>query len=316
MLDIPGKNFNESVNKVNVSTNVLADWIEASLLFDYHEISKSNIVDILIEQQICKHENKDIAHEIADRGWVEVQQRSSFGACDSLKFDGMRITGSDNWRNEPIRAFFLLLSIFQYYPSWASSHRNYSEQGELFERVIEVACKGLLPSWDVIRAGWSPSNAVSVKTIVHQLCDHLNTMGNHDIDRMVPDAAKDGGLDIVCVKKFPNKAEAMPTYLLQCASGTNWRDKINTPSTDAWKSYLNAAAQPGAGIVAPFVINTEQILHAGLNGQVVVFDRLRLLYAINSEGIQFPRELLSDVINWIEPKIVDIPKAEELEIDC
>ena len=309
MLQIPQKNFNRSVGTINIGTNVLADWIEASLLFDENEISKSNLVDVLIEENICDDSGQDLANEIADRGWVEIEQRQRWGGISTnLQVSGPRITDSNDWRNEPIRAFFVLLSVLQFYPEWSKSHRNYAEQGELFEKVIEVICPALLPGWEVLRAGWSPDNAVSIKTIVPILCEHLHTLGSLRLDEWVPDAAKDGGLDIVCFRAFPDEREATPTFFLQCASGTNWREKLHTPTAGKWKTYLDAAVQPSTGIVAPFVISTKKVRYAGLEGQSVMFDRIRLLYATQSENIQLPANLRDEVIAWVETRANDIPK--------
>lgn len=311
MLQIPQKNFNRSVEFINIETDVLADWIEASLLFDENEISKSNLVDALIEGNICEDSGQDLANEIADRGWVEIEQRQRWGGVsNNLQILGPRITNTNDWRAEPIRAFFVLLSVLQFYPEWSKSHRNYVEQGELFERVIEVICPALLPGWEVLRAGWSPDNAVSVKTIVSILCERLYTLGSLRLDEWVPDAAKDAGLDIVCFRKFPDEREATPTFFLQCASGTNWREKLHTPNAEEWKTYLDAAVQPSTGIVAPFVISTKKVRLAGLKGQIIVFDRIRLLHAAQSGGIQLADKLKEEVIAWIETRANDIPKLD------
>lgn len=308
MLQIPGKKFSRSVNVINIDTNTLADWIEASLMFDENEISKSDVVDLLIEENICSDDGQDLAHEIADRGWAEIGTRKSWGGGpDQLVIAGARIKDAPDWRHDPIRALFLVLSIQQYYSEWAERHRNFSVQGELFERVIEELCPGLLPGWQVVRAGWSPDNAVSIVNIVEELCGHLNTLGSLRLDQWVPDAAKDGGLDIVCYRRFPDNREATPTYFLQCASGTNWRNKIHTPSANEWQKYLDAAVQPSTGIVAPFVIGTDEVRRAGLSGQITVFDRIRLLHATYDKNIELSEDLRADVIAWVEGKVGDIP---------
>jgi hypothetical protein len=309
MLQIPQKNFNRSVGTINIKTDVLADWIESSLLFDDNEISKSDLVDVLIEENICEDSGQDLANEIADRGWVEIEQRKSWGGVSAnLEITGPRLKGTGDWRSEPIRAFFLLLSVLRLYPEWSERHRNYVEQGELFEKVVEVICPALLPGWKVFRAGWSPENPVTVKTIVPLLCEHLHTRGADDLDDWLEDAAKDGGLDIVCFRSFPDQREATPTFFLQCASGTNWRDKLHTPSANKWKKYLNAAVQPSTGIVAPFVIDTKKVRLAGLEGQIIVFDRIRLLYAMQSENVELSNDLKDEVIAWVETRANDIPK--------
>jgi len=308
MLEIPKKYFSRSVNAINIRTVTLADWLEASLLFDETEIAKSDVVDVLIEEQICDGDAQDLANEIADRGWAEIRLRQSWGGVSSnLSISANRLTFDADWRDDPIRAFLVMLSVLQLYPEWAEAHRNFSVQGELFERVAEELCPGLLPGWTTVRAGWSPENAVTIDIIVADLCERLNTRGSLRLDEWTSDSANDGGLDLVCYREFADTREATPTYFLQCASGTNWRSKIHTPSAMSWMKYLDAAVQPSTGIVAPFVISSEEIKHAGLSGQIAVFDRIRLLHAAYSNQILLSAGLRQDVITWVDQRAQDIP---------
>ena len=68
MLQIPQKNFARSVNEINIQTVTLADWLEASLLFDETEIAKNDVVDMLLEEQIIDDHQRDLGNEIADIG--------------------------------------------------------------------------------------------------------------------------------------------------------------------------------------------------------------------------------------------------------
>lgn len=310
MLQIPQKNFARSVNEINIQTVTLADWLEASLLFDEAEIAKSDVVDVLLEEQIFDDGAQNLANVAADRGWAEIRQRQSWGGVSSdLSIAANRLTFDANWSDDPIRAFFVMLSILQFYPDWSERHRNFPVQGELFEKVAEEICPGLLPGWKTVRTGWSPGNAISINTIVDDLCDRLHTRGNSELDEWISDAANDGGLDIVCYREFPDTREATPTYFLQCASGTNWRNKIHTPNAISWMKYLNAAVQPGTGIVAPFVISTKEVRHAGLDGQVTVFDRIRLLQAVYENQILLSDRVKNEVVEWVEQRVADIPKV-------
>ncbi|WP_145962760.1 hypothetical protein [Mangrovicoccus ximenensis] len=311
MLKIPGKNFARSVNKINVATCTLADWLEATVLFDEAEVSKSDVVDLLIEEQICNDGDQDLANEIADQGWAEIRLRQSWGGTPpSLVIGPTRLKLDDDWRAEPIHAFFVMLSILQLYPDWAERHKNFSVQGELFEKVSEEICPGLLPGWSTVRAGWSPDNAVNIDMIVENLCGRLNTLGSLRLDAWTSDSANDGGLDIVCYREFSDSREATPTYFLQCASGTNWRSKIHTPSAVSWMKYLDSAVQPSTGILAPFVISTEEIRRAGLSGQITVFDRIRLLHAYYQHEINLSAPVRDEVIAWIEARAADIPTVD------
>ena len=310
MLQVPQKNFARSVNTINIQTVTLADWVEASLLFDEIEIAKCDVVDVLMEEQIIDDGAQDLGNEIADRGWTEIRQRKEWGGVSSdLSIEANRLTFDADWRDDPIRAFFVMLSILQLYPDCSGRHRNFSAQGELFEKVAEEICPGLLPGWTTVRTGWSPDNAVSINTIVTDLCEKLNALGNSRLEDWISDAANDEGLDIVCYREFPDTREATPTYFLQCASGTNWRNKIHTPDATSWMKYLNAAVQPATGIVAPFVISTKEIRRVGLSGQKTVFDRIRLLHAVYENSISLSGQVKNEVVEWVEQRVADIPKV-------
>lgn len=311
MLQPPQRDFSRSVSENNVRRDSMADWLEASLIFFDGQLSKSDVVDVLIEEQICSSDNQDIAHEIADMGWSELELRhQQSGGGIKVNVSRMRVEVPDNynWTDEPVRAFLLVLSIMRLYPDWAREHRDAPHQGELFERVVEGLCPGLLPGWSTYRAGWSPGSVVSIPQIVNDLCERLHTKGHPELGRWVPEAAKDGGLDIVCYRSFPDRREAVPAFFLQCASGTNWRLKINTPNADEWKKYLDAAVQPSTGIAAPFVISEKDVRYAGLHGQIIVFDRLRLMSALLTEGLTLSDELRTELVEWIKNLIPALPQ--------
>ena len=309
MLAIPQKDFHLSTNTNNVSPEVLGDWVEASLLFHDNEISRSDIVDVLIEQQICGNNGQEIAYEITISAWQELRTRKSWGsAAPHLQIEHLKITDTPDWRNDIVRAFFLMLSLMRVYPDWATVHRNSQLQGTLFERVVERLCPGILPGWSVYRAGWFPGSDQTIPKIVSDLCERLNCRGNLDPSRWIPNHAKDGGLDIVCYRRFPDTREATPTFFIQCASGADWRNKVQTPNPAEWQKYLDSAVQPSTGIAAPFVISDEKVRFAGLKGQIIVFDRLRLLHAAYEAELVLPDELVDDLTAWLEPLVESLPQ--------
>ena len=309
MLAIPQKDFHRSTKKNNISPEVLGDWIEASLLFHDNEISRSDIVDILIEQQICPGSGQDIAYAITISAWDELSIRKAWSsAAPYLRIEILKITDTSDWRNDIVRAFFLMLSLMQVYPDWAKTHRNAQHQGALFERVVERLCHGILPGWCVYRTGWFPGSTITIPQIVSDLCKRLNCRGHVDLNHWVTNQAKDGGLDIVCYRRFPDTREATPTFFIQCASGTDWRNKVQTPNPVEWQKYLDSAVQPSTGIAAPFVISDEKVRFAGLKGQIIVFDRLRLLHAAHEAKIDLPNNLINDLAAWLEPLVQSLPR--------
>ena len=310
MLSIPEVGFNHSISVSRVDSNASADWLEASVLFDGPELTRGEVVDLLLEEQICYDGNQDLAHHIAEEAWRELERRQRWGGLPkTVEVSNSKIVGVEDWRQDVIRAFFVLLAIQKIFPEWSKERQSYVTQGNLFEKVVEQICPALLPGWKTYRAGWSVDNTKRIPAIVADLMNLINVRGATDLGEWARPEDKDGGLDLVCYRDFGDGREAMPVYFLQCASGKNWRDKIDTPNAELWYKYLNAAVRPSTGIVAPFVIDDQELRRAALTGQVVVFDRIRAMSAAKECGIAIEHDLCGQVIEWMEPRVQDLPRA-------
>ena len=311
MLEIPEVGFQESRTKPRVRIDALADWLEANILFEQPEMAKADVVDMLLEYQVCPDECQDLAHQIADSGWDELRRRQRWGGLpSSVRITQMRVeTPALAWQASPIWAFFVLLSTLRLFPDWAQRYREYSVQGDLFERVVEAIVPGIFPGWMSYRSGWAPDNTKNIRSIVNELCGRLYVSGAPDLDDWISDSEKDGGLDIVCYRSFEDEREALPVVFFQCASGTRWREKVHTPSATFWQKCMNSAIVPTTGIVAPFVVETKELKRAALDAQVVVLDRLRMLSTVRTAGICLTEGLLSEMFAWMEPRIAGLPRV-------
>lgn len=310
MLKIPEIKFAYSAKQSNVDTNALCDWLEACTLFDGPDATKGDVVDMLLEYQICSDENQDLAHLIAEEGWEELTRRKRWGGVpDYVEISSTRIRSSANWQDDPIRALFVLLSTLRIYPDWAKAYHQHSVQGDLFERVVEAICPYLLPGWTTYRAGWSPENTKNIPEIVRELTARLFVPGAADLNRWLQTAGNDGGLDIICYRTFSDEREAMPLFFLQCASGKNWREKVDTPNPDLWQKLLDSAVRPSTGIVAPFVIDSKELSIAALIGQIIVFDRIRLLSAVRQGDVRLDGALSDELTNWLQPRVDGLPRV-------
>ncbi|MDF0596313.1 hypothetical protein [Psychromarinibacter halotolerans] len=310
MLQIPEKDFKKSVNVSNVGVTSLGDWLEACLLFSSDRVSKNDVVDLLIEEQVCDDDSQDLAYQIATNGWDELSRRQRWGGLSlEADFTRDRLTRRTTWEDDLFSSFMVLLSLFKIFPEWAAGHRDFVGQGDLFERCTELICPALLPGWKTYRAGWTPEDAKNIPGIVDALCELLFTSGAADLNEWIAPQGNDGGLDLVCYKTFGDEREGMPVFFLQCASGKNWRDKIHTPNGRTWQKYLNAAVMPSTGIIAPFVIESAELKRASLEGQAIVFDRLRLLSAKRENPIELPDELANDLKAWMQVRVDALPIA-------
>ena len=307
MIEIPETGLTPS----NVNTNTLTDWLETTTLFDDSELSKSDVVDALLEHQICTNAGQDKAHNIASAGWAELRRRKRWGGIsDTVSITDSRITVKENWEEDLLRAFLVLLSALKIYPEWARGFAQYSVQGELFERVVEHICPALLPEWNVYRTGWSPNNTQQIASIVHELTTRLFVRGASDLSPWLTSANRDAGLDIVCYRSFEDEREALPVFFLQCASGGNWITKVNVPSSELWWKILDSAVAPSTGIVAPFVVDERDLRIAATTGRCLIFDRLRLLSAARSHKIELGGSLVNELRSWISLRANNLPRAE------
>ena len=308
MLRIPEVDFKESVNISNVDITSLGDWLEACLLFSTDRVSKNDVSDLLLDEQVCRDDGQDLAYEIATDGWNELKRRNRWdGLSLEVDFTRDRLTGYVAWEDDLLPSFLVLLSLFKIYPDWAAERCDYSRQGDLFERCIEISAQSLLPGWKTYRTGWTYDDAKNISEIVEVLGEILFTSGASDLEEWSPSEEKDGGLDLVCYRAFGDEREAMPVFFLQCASGKNWRTKIHAPNAATWQKYLNSAVAPSTGIVAPFVIDEAKLKRAALQGQIIVFDRLRILSARREYPVALPPELDESLRNWMKPRVDELP---------
>ena len=303
MIAVPEQGLLDARSVADVRTGVLADWLEANLLFREPRITSSDVVESLLTYAAFAGDQAQ-GYAIASRGWRELEQRGrSGGTAGSLAIDANAIDARTDWQESLIWSFFVLLSVQTAFPSWAKAHADYPTQGELFEQVVETICPAIFPGWCSYRTGWSPNDAKDISAIVDELRSRIHVLGSQNPLRWLEEGSKDGGLDIVCYRPFADEREALPVYFLQCASGRNWRDKVNTPNAAVWQKVLDAAVQPSTGIAAPFVVDHDQLRRAALQGQTIVLDRLRMLSAATSAGISLPKELGDRVLDWMRPRV-------------
>ncbi len=318
MIKPPLTGMQRSITQNNTDPSAVADWIEISVLFGGEVVSDGELIDVLEEQQIASTDGGaelSVADTIISDARVEIQKRVRFTGPMTTGGGGYILTGRrrfapvvERWENDPIRAFLLILSMFRRHSDWAADIKDYTQQGEIFERVCEALLQNLFTTWTVKRVGWSPGDTQGIIPIIQLVSGMLNSSGHAEINKWVSTNNKDGGLDLVAVRRFAEDTrEGLPAYLIQCASGANWRSKIATPSVSSWHKWLDTAVQPSAGLTAPFVISKDMLARAQLEGQSIVLDRLRLLNGYYGENADLATALLNDVVDWCRPYVAKLP---------
>ena len=109
MIVLPTKGMTRSIERHNINFDIFTDWVEASIVFGSDEISQTEIVDRLIEEEI--YEDQDMARETVNNVWIELERRVQ------LCSNSYGLSVEDNWilrtgrLDEEPRALFLFTFV-------------------------------------------------------------------------------------------------------------------------------------------------------------------------------------------------------------
>jgi hypothetical protein len=308
MLRIPTKGISRSVRKHNIELDILCDWIEGSILFDEDELSFSDIVDILCEELI--YDEQSFAFEIVQDGWYELRRRR-FCIPKTAPFliENGRIQKVREWREVPAHSFCVLLALTTCYCGWSSQFgSDYTEQGELFEELTKESLERQFTDWNVLRTGWSRSGPKKLTDIIDEITSKLGELKG-DPETWAEPQAHDDGLDLLWYRPFGDNRVGIPLYLIQCASGSDWEEKLKTPDIEDWCRYIHFAARPNKGFAIPFALLDAPFRRYCGRAKGMLLDRYRLLAAANNDWVSL--SLKDRLIAWMDPRVLKLPRYDK-----
>jgi len=308
MIVLPEKGVYRSVNVHKSRLDVLADWVEGSVLFDPDELSETDIIDHLLEEEI--YDDQDFAREMVTNVWGELERRQRWlGRGAALRITTRRISRVNDWQAFPGHSFCLLLSLAEWYSSWAQRFGyDYTEQGELFECLTKESLEHQLLGWTIYQTGWSRTHTVKLAEVVDEVANRLGEqVGN--LERYAEPAANEAGLDLLCYKPFVDGRVGIPVYLLQCASGRNWEDKLHTPNMKLWTKIVDFVATPRKAFATPFAFTDKEFIRVCNRVDGMLLDRYRLLAAYEKGAGWESQELSERIIAWAEPRVAALPRT-------
>jgi hypothetical protein len=303
MLSIPKKGMSRSISAHNARLDVMCDWIEASALFqDEKTLPDTMVMEALIDGEI--YENQSYAWERVSSAWAEIRLRQSrvgqtspFGVLDH------RLVRKGTWRQFPAYSFCLALGLAPFYPEWARSFgKDYTEQGELFEKLTQTSVETLFPGWKVHPTGWTRTHTQKLRAVVEKIASMLGeTIGR--IERWTRRSANEAGLDLLLYRPFPDGRVGIPVFLMQCASGADWETKLHTPHLGTWSKIVEFAATPKKAFAMPFAMLDDDFPSTCNSVDGLTLDRYRLLAPGRENPAWLSRELRRRIIAWLEPRI-------------
>lgn len=311
MLALPDVGMHRSIEKNNVKFDILCDWIEGSILFneDEDEFSVTDVANVLIDENVC--EEQDFAMEIVSNAWSELERRLNWLVSGMpFSISDSRAIRIDSWQETPAHSFCVLLSLAQCYEKWweRTSGSDYREQGELFELLTQESLENQFLGWQVEHTGWFPNQPTSLPEVVNKVADYLGETVSNNLDQWIRPQEKDAGLDLLCYRPFSDKRGGFPVYLIQCASGQDWKTKMDKPNIGRWGRFIEFVAPPQKAFSIPFALSDGDFKKLSLDVEGLFLDRYRLLAAAKYQQHWESSILTNRIVRWATPRVDQLPR--------
>jgi hypothetical protein len=308
MLALPEHGMAKSVKQHNVNRNILCDWVEASVVFDNDQVSKSDVVKALLQNEV--YDKQDFAMEIVDEVWAVISGRMKYlGHPLGIQVTQNRISRAETWDKCASYSFCLTLSCAELYSSWIEKWGAASIRGELFEELAQESFAKTLQGWTVRRIGWSPGNAVKLSNSITEIISDLNEVAGSELALHVTKHANELGLDLLAFYSYGDQHASMPVLMVQCASGKDWQSKRKTPDLDLWRTVISFNSSPVRGFAIPFAYADASELRKDARAVNGVFvDRNRLLGAFRRPSSDASAALNKKLVKWIKPLLASAPR--------
>ena len=286
----------------DLDNSMILDWLEATSLFLEEELSQTDVVDHLVQEQVF--EDQDSASELVLAAWTALQRRMSWiGSHAPIVFNDRWMTRRVNWQDVPAHSYCLLVSLGSRYEDWHTTFGpNYVEQGRLFESITRAAMEARFSGWRFLQTGWSRDNTSKLASVIDELTVAIDERRG-DPEGYLDLNAKDAGVDLVWHLRFPDSRGGTPVYLTQCASGKNWAEKVNEPDIKEWVKIVDFAAPPNKALSLPFALNERELRRQSNRAGGLLVDRYRLLAQATPELMWIPGPLRLELINWLDGRI-------------
>ncbi len=308
MLKIPTRGIARSIREHNVELDALCDWIEGTILFDERELSTNDIVDNLCDGLI--YDDQNFALTRVQDAWSELRRRQScIGTGCAFSADRSIIKRDREWKVVSAHSFCVILSLAKWYPAWAGQFgTDYTEQGELFEELTKESLQHQLNGWYVHKTGWSRLHSKKLIDVVDEITIKLGELKGNPETWGDPQA-NEAGVDLLFYRPFPDNRVGIPVYLIQCASGRDWIDKLKTPDITDWRKYIQFAARPGKAFATPFALLDDAFRRYCGKTDGMLLDRTRLLAAASPDVNWISKKLQQRLIKWMRPRISKLPRT-------
>jgi hypothetical protein len=120
-----------------------------------------------------------------------------------------------------------------------------------------------------------------------------------------PPYNRDGGVDVVAWRPFPDGRSGFPVLLVQCTLERDYAHKAADVDTRVWSGWLALDIEPQTALAIPDVVAAGEEWNS-LAARTVILDRLRLASLL---GVPSAGSTCEQVFQWAEDIVADIREA-------
>ncbi|EMB4861288.1 hypothetical protein U9F62_005663 [Pseudomonas aeruginosa] len=304
MIELPENGISPSVKKHNCNILAVADWIVSSALFGEEDVSRSDVVDILLENQAYREQ--DFCNEFVEQVWIYLNDFSSHVRINSLSFEAKKIISNGSWEEDLALSYCLTASLRAHYKKWSNVHcGDYLTQGSILEELTLISLANLHPQLSFKTTGWSGiKENENFESLVRRMCRETQ-FSEKDLSLWDNGRIKDLGLDVYGYLPGQGRRPSTHFMMYQCASGENWTEKRQTPNLDIWGDILKSYTSPIRGMSIPFFVEEKDFQQSLIIIKGPLLDRTLLLSRIPPEKIS--PELQGQIKEWVSERIKKLP---------
>lgn len=258
----------------------VADWCECVALMTGNDFKRGDLKSAISREDVS---SPDLLEE---QTWKELQQRSDlFGGLWPLELSETRLTSRGRTDDGAL--------VYQYLCLIALGDID-AEDRVLFEQIVESIVsarigKNVIRVGHPARNGANPSFRERAKT--YAALSHLREL--EFLSEPLPHD-KDLGLDVVGWLPSADGRGGYLHFLLQCATGKNWNEKLHDVDLNVIAPHIKWAVTPVRVFCVPAVVNLPQAQWIRLSMQAGwVMDRPRLLEF--SSGLELQGQIRNDI---------------------
>lgn len=278
----------------------LADWIEASVLFDAPEPegthSFAEIKKVLEEAEV-----PDVEAQLTNVLLTNQTRRIAIKQAYPIATYDFGFQRQGEWTAFVPYSFLLLLSLRHHYRVLARNQRETLRGAELFEFLSLFALERYLNA-RVVRIGFPRRRPVpaNFSRSVEYLCAQCQELFGGGV--LVAGDEQDDKLDLVGWLPFPDARPGQVIVLAQCGIGTDWETKLTHLSLNTWNRHVRwHAFPPTRAFFVPF--HHEDGIPWGRSSAEggVIFDRLRVAWL--SGHANLPQDFLDIMKGWCDGQV-------------